>query len=265
MEINLESELENNTSQNEEISNLIQELSTTLEKGTVLVYNGYDCTKFTNENIEKICDKLEELISENITENPIENAEENKLYYISYESSEKYTIIEYSENYDNKTSISVDKEELPENTEEGMFFRKVGDNYVFDAITTKKIYNEMMNYQNKLIEEQDEFLNTMRKEGAIYEITYLEDDGEYWQTKLTNVETGETFQELEFPQEIYNQIGDETLVKYKNGTYSIIERSYVTKDETSEELYKATNLENTNDNSSIFDKIFQFISTMFTN
>lgn len=223
MEINLESELENNTLQNEEISNLIQELSNTLENSTVSVYNGYDCTKFTNENIEKICDKLEELISENITENPIENAEENKLYYISYESFEKYTVIEYDENYGNKTSISVDKEELPENTEEGMFFRKIGDTYVFDAVTTENIYNEMTNYQNDLIEEQYEFLDTMRKEGAIYEITYLEDDDEYWQTKLTNVETGETFQELEFPQEIYNQIGNETLVKYENGTYSIIE------------------------------------------
>lgn len=104
-----------------------------------------------------------------------------------------------------------------------MFFRKVEGNYVFDKETTEKIYNEMTTFQNELIEEQNEILNDMRQEGAIYKVTYLEDDCEDWRTELTNQETGETFQELEFPHDIYHQVGVDSLVKYENGTYTVVE------------------------------------------
>ena len=157
------------------------------------MYKDYDSIKFTRENEEKLWNKKEKLISESITENNIGNAEENKLYEISYKNSKGYGVIEFDENYSNRKSISVDNERLPQNVEKGMFFRKVNDNYVFDRVTTEKVYNEMKNYEKELMNEQNNTLKEMRKEGATYKVTYLEDDCEDWGTELTNIDTRETF------------------------------------------------------------------------
>ena len=108
MEINLESELENSTLQNEEISNLIQELSNTLENSTVLVYNGYDCTKFTNENIEKIGN--ETLVKyENGTYSIIEGT---SLYDWYPNQTEDYSKLEIAYVTKDKTSEELYKKQI---------------------------------------------------------------------------------------------------------------------------------------------------------
>ncbi len=263
LKLDLGLKLANNILQNKEISNFIQELSNTLKDNNVLVYKDYDSAKFTRENEEKLWGKKEKLISESITENNIENSDQNKLYEISYKNSNGYSVIEFNEKYSNRNIISVDNEKLPQNTETGMFFRKVGDNYVFDKVTTEKIYNEMTSFQNELVKEQKEMLNDMRQDGAIYKVTYLEDDCEDWRTEVTNQKTGEVFQELEFPHDVYHQVGVDSLVKYENGKYSVVEGTsvydlypniienycenegvYITQNgkcETANELYKSIN------------------------
>lgn len=268
MKLDLGLKLANNILQSKEISNFIQELSNTLKDNNILVYKDYDSTKFTRENEEKLWEKKEKLISESITENNIGNAEEDKLYEISYKNSKGYGVIEFDENYSNRKSILVDNEKLPQNVEKGMFFRKVDDNYVFDKVTTEKVYNEMKNYEKELINEQNNTLKEMRKEGATYKVTYLEDDCEDWRTELTNIDTGETFQELEFPHDVYHEVGVNSLVKYENGKYNVVkgtnvydlypniiesycenEGVYITKNskyETADELYKSVNMNNEN-------------------
>ncbi len=210
-----------------EIEEFTKELNNALKEDEILVYKGYDSRKFTNINEEKIWDKKEELIREYINENNISSADENKLYEISYESSKGFNVIEYDGTYENRVSFIVDYAELPENVEKGMFFRKIDGNYVFDKETTEKVYNEMTNFQEELIAEQKEVLKNMRQEGAVYKVTYLEDDCEDWRTELTNQETGEIFQELEFPHDIYHQVGVDSLVKYQNGTYSVVDGTSV--------------------------------------
>ena len=225
----LELDLEINGANNNtnEIEGFTKELNNALKEDEILVYQGYDSTKFTNINEEKIWDKREELIREYINENNISGADENKLYEISYESSKGFNVIEYDGTYENRVSFIVDHAELPKDVKEGMFFRKVDGDYVFDKETTTKIYSEMTIFQDELIAEQKEVLQNMRKEGAIYKVTYLEDDCEDWRTELTNQETGETFQELEFPHDIYHQVGVDSLVKYENGKYSVVEGSSI--------------------------------------
>lgn len=247
-----------------EIEEFTKELNNVLQEDKILVYQGYDSRKFTNVNEERIWDKREELIEEYINQNNINGADENKLYEITYESSKGFNVIEYEGTYENRTSLTVDCTELPEDVDKGMFFRKVDGNYIFDRETTEKIYNEMTNFQNELILEQKEVLNDMRKEGAIYKVTYLEDDCEDWKTELTNQKNGETFQELEFPHDIYHQVGSNSLVKYENGTYTVVEGTsvydlypniienycenegvYITQNgkyETAEELYDSLNM-----------------------
>jgi len=247
-----------------QIEGFTRQLSEALREDEILVYQGYDSRNFTNANEEKIWDKREELIGENINENNISGADENKLYEISYEYTKGFYVIEYDGTYENRVSFTLDYAELPKDVKKGMFFRKVDGNYIFDRETTEKIYNEMTNFQNELILEQKEVLNDMRKEGTIYKVTYLEDDCEDWRTELTNQKTGETFQELEFPHDIYHQVGANSLVKYENGTYTVVEGTsvydlypniienycenegvYITQNgkyETAEELYDSLNM-----------------------
>lgn len=251
----------NNTNEIEEFT---KELNNVLQEDKILVYKGYDSRKFTNANEEKIWNKREELIEEHINENNINGTADNKLYEIRGDVAGGIGVLEYNKTYDNTTYLTVKEAELPESVDKGMFFRKVDGNYIFDRETTEKIYNEMTNFQNELILEQKEVLNDMRKEGAIYKVTYLEDDCEDWRTELTNQETGETFQELEFPHDIYHQVGSNSLVKYENGTYTVVEGTsvydlypniienycenegvYITQNgkyETAEELYDSLNM-----------------------
>ena len=247
-----------------EIEEFTKELNNALQGDKVLIYQGYDSRNFTKVNEEKIWDKREELIGENINENNINGADDNKLYEIRSDVAGGIGILEYNKTYDNTTYLTVKETELPKSVDKGMFFRKVDGNYIFDRETTEKIYNEMINFQNKLISQQKEVLSEMRRDGAIYKVTYLEDDCEDWRTELTNQETGETFQELEFPHDIYHQVGSNSLVKYENGTYTVVEGTsvydlypniienyceneggYITQNgkyETAEELYDSLNL-----------------------
>lgn len=221
LELDLGTSVENNITN--EIEEFTKELNNALKEDKILVYQGYDSRKFTNENEEKIWNKREELIGECINENNINGVEENKLYEITGDVAGGVGILEYDRTYDNRTYLTVNETELPENVYKGMFFRKVDDNYVFDKETTEKIYNKMTSFQNELILEQKEVLNDMRQEGVIYKVTYLEDDCEDWRTELTNQETGEKFQELEFPHDIYHQVGVNSLVKYEKGTYTVVD------------------------------------------
>ena len=264
LELGLEIDITKNKTN--EIESFTKQLSEALREDEILVYQGYDSRNFTNANEEKIWDKKEELIGENINENNISGADENKLYEISYEYTKGFYVIEYDGTYENRVSFTLDYAELPKDVKEGMFFRKVDGDYVLDKEATTKIYSEMTSFQDELIAEQKEVLQNMRKEGAIYKVTYLEDDCEDWRTELTNQETGETFQELEFPHDIYHQVGSNSLVKYENGTYSVVEGTsvydlypniienycenegvYITQNgkyETAEELYDSLNMNN---------------------
>lgn len=221
MELDLIINLENNKI--DEIKELTEKLNKVLQEDKILVYQGYDSRKFTNTNEERIWHRREELIEKHINQNNINSADENKLYEIIYETSNGFNVMAYEETYANRSSLTVNNSKLPESVKVGMFFRKVDGNYVLDKETTEKVYNEMTSFQNELIAEQNKILNDQRQEGAIYKVTYLEDDCEDWRTELTNLKTGETFQELEFPHDIYHQVGVDSLVKYENGTYIIVE------------------------------------------
>lgn len=241
----------------------LKELNNTLRDNTILLYKGFDSRKFTFENEDKIFERKKELIVECVNESKIDGAEENKLYEIISKPNHGICVCEYNKTY-NRKWIVIEKTKFPENVEEGMFFRKVGECYVFDKETTNRIYNEMTSFENQLIAEQKEMLNNMKKEGAIYKVINAEDDCEVWQTILENQETGEKFQDLEFPHDIYHQIDIGSLVKYEHGTYSVIEGTslydlypnrienycevdgvYITQNaryESEEELYAALNI-----------------------
>lgn len=146
----------------------------------------------------------------------------------------------------------------------------------------KELNNSLSeNIIDNLDNEQQEKLKNMRIEGCTYEVTELHDDCEDWRTILTNQETGETFQEIEFPHDIYHQVGVGSLVKYENGRYHVVEGTsiyelypdtienycnkdgyYITKNgkfETADELYDSLNVNNKKDIQTLLKNIFEKI------
>lgn len=78
----------------------------------------------------------------------------------------------------------------------------------------------MKNFFDDLNLNQKNYLERMRKDGNIYKIDYIEDDCESWYTTLINVETNEKFQEIDFPHDIFHNVGN--YAKYENGRYIIV-------------------------------------------
>lgn len=281
MLLELENDIQNDVLKNNEVSNFTKELSESLSE--INTYEEIDDRHFTNENEEKIRDKEKELKDSYINIESVEGEEEGKLYEITGKLIEGIVVAEYDGEYENRELLTVKEDELPANVKEGMFFRKVNNEYVFDEKVTSDMYENMKEYKNFLYEEQQKTLKEMRKEGAIYKVTDLSDDCEDWRTELTNLETGEIFQELEFPHDVYHQVGVDSLVKYENGRYSVVEGTsvydlypknlenyceiegvYITQDgkfESSDELYESLNNKNENGFWKFLNKAIEKVKT----
>lgn len=182
--------------------------------------------KYTSENLHVIFSKYRELNwkvkYDYANKNTVPNCENGKMY--SIESIDKNNGLAELNVYDGITlsqkRLKVAINDLPSNINANMILRKKGDKHVADEITTVELYEEMKNFLDNLNLKQKQYLESMRKDGNIYKIDYLEDDCETWYTTLINVETNEKFQEVDFPHDIFHDVGD--YVRYEDGNYSIV-------------------------------------------
>ena len=228
MNLSIDNRLDNTTlSIDKDLESFSQKLNEALDIANINVYNCYDKRHFTLENIDKIWDKPNELISKYINQTTIDNADDGKLYEVIHIKEDTVKLIEYTNNIETKNTIDISRKDLPLNIKENMFFRNVNGKYVIDTKTTESIYNELENYKNELYEEQLNYLKNVKKEGSIYKVVSGTDDCEYWYTELINLETNERFQDIEFPHDIYHQVTVDSLVKYENGKYCVLDGTSV--------------------------------------
>lgn len=180
---------------------------------------------YTDENLDIIFNKYNELDGktkyEYANKNTVSDCEKGKMY--SIKSIDKDNCFAKLNEYDGITmkqkELYARVNDIPSNINSNMFLRKKGDKYVVDEVTTIELYEKMKDFFDDLNLKQKQHLENMRKEGNIYRIDYIEDDCETWCTTLINVDTNEKFQELDFPHDIFHDVGD--YVKYENGHYSI--------------------------------------------
>lgn len=182
--------------------------------------------KYTSENLHVIFSKYRELNwkvkYDYANKDTVPNCENGKMY--SIENIDKDNGLAELNEYDGITlsqqRLKVAINDLPSNINANMILRKKGDKYVADEITTVELYEEMKNFLDNMNLKQKQYLESMRKDGNIYKIDYLEDDCETWYTTLINVETNDKFQEVDFPHDIFHDVGD--YVRYEDGNYSIV-------------------------------------------
>ena len=75
--------------------------------------------------------------------------------------------------------------------------------------------NQMSNENNNLNE-----LNEFRKENELYQVVDLSSKGVY----LQNMSTNKVFEETNIPQDLKNKIGNDYILRYKNGEYIFEEK-----------------------------------------
>ena len=207
----------------EEVSKFIKELSDYLESD-----NGRQVSILDRvQNSEKITvlyrDKM------NIERNKIlnnyvkENQDKGDLYYI-------YNKVQDTDNYllsiceENKSNIVIElnEDELPKGISVDTVLRKENGKYIVDTRATFIIRKQIQEMVNKLLKEQEKYLQSNRLEGHIYEVGEVESD-RVWLYDITKdaVNGIEAFEEIEFPLELINKVTEGIKVIYRSGNYEI--------------------------------------------
>ena len=202
------------------MQNFIKELSNYLE-------NNVQFNDLTSENLalynQKIIGKYKDkmlLERNNILQKYAENTQEKgEMYYIYSSNKDKYNISICSENQSHEI-IEKTKQELPEGSNLGSVLRKQGKNFTLDVETTQEVEKEINKMIKEKIEEQNNYLESKRIEGHIYEVGE-KSQGRIWLYDLNNVNNGEmeAIEEIEFPKNLYQIAKEGDTFIYKNGEY----------------------------------------------
>lgn len=207
----------------EEVSDFIKELSDYLE-------NDNDRQVSILEQVQK-SEKVTVMYRDkiNIERNKIlnnyakENQDKGVLYYIynKVQDTDNYLLSICEENKSN-VIIEVNEKKLPKGISVDTVLRQENGKYIVDTRATFIVRKQIEKMVNKLLKEQEQYLQSNRVEGHIYEVGEVERD-RVWLYDITKNDVNgiEAFEEIQFPLEFINKITEGTKVIYQNGSYEI--------------------------------------------
>ncbi len=237
MNLDLVNDLFNNLKENKFVQNFIKELSNYLERNLI---TNHKISKENNTWNNLLADNLEigskkiiskyknEMLLErtNILQNyALETIDKGEMYYvynIATDRKNEYNLCICNSNKSHEV-ITKKIEDLPKGTTLGSVLRKQGENFILEKEDTLAIENQINSMINEKIKEQDQYLNSKRIDGHIYEVDekYL---GRIWLYDLNNKATGglEGIEEIEFPKDLYDSAKKGDKFVYQNGEYQKI-------------------------------------------
>lgn len=227
MNLDLVNNLFNDLKENNIVQNFIKELSNYLENklNTGTFSNNWidlssdDLTIFNTKITTKYRDEM--LIERNnILQNYAQNINKNNdifyIYDISHNQKNSYNL------YNCKTNeiITQNIADLPTGSTLGNILTKKSNNLILDTDATKNIENELNNMFKEKISEQTQYLDQQRIDNHIYEVGE-KSLGRIWLYDTSNTINGESegFEEIDFPEDLYNSANENDLFIFKNGTY----------------------------------------------
>lgn len=233
MNLDIVNELFNNLKESRFVKNFMEELSNYLEnninndsKNLNIDYEfqdlmAEDLTLYNKKVITKFRDEM--LIERNnILQNYANKTKEKgEMYYIYGESENKNNAYNlYNCTNGGKEIITKSIKELPTGSNLGTVLRKKDNNFVLDNEDTKEIVKEIDTMIKEKIEEQNEFLQSKRIEGHVYEIGE-KNSGRMWlyDQNSDNKKAIEGIEEIEIPKELYEETKEGDLIIYHNGKY----------------------------------------------
>lgn len=216
------------------MQNFMEELSNYLENNisnnSKILTNDYNSNNLLSDDLtlydKKIITRFrDEMLKErnSILQNYADNTKEKgEMYYI-------YNTNENKKNSYNLCSCRAEKshevitkqiEELPEDANLGSVLRKQNDKFVVDTEATKFIEKEINMMIQEKIEEQNQYLDSRRIDGHIYEVGEKY-SGRIWLYDLNNSvgEGIEGIEEIEFPIDLYENAKEGDRFVYKDGEY----------------------------------------------
>lgn len=224
MNLDFVNNLFNNLKENKVAIDFMNELSDYLENNG---WNNLLADDLTINDTKIISKYKDNMLKEraNILQDYAENTKEaGEMYYIYNVSENEKNSYNISKTDKNHKILTLSIDELPKGTQLGSVLRKQGDKFILDANATRivgKRINEMIEEQ---IKKQNQFFKDKRIDGHMYEVEE-KDNGRIWLYDLNNIEGGgiEEFEEIEFPNNLYqmSKKGDKFL--YKDGGYQKVE------------------------------------------
>ena len=224
MELNLNNNIINNAKENAFIKHLIEELKNYLDKNKMsnsilenkeenLLENGEE------KMITTYRDKMNLERNEILNNYAKQTSNKGQMYYIYSKSSQKldtYNMCICEEGKSHNV-IEINKQDLPYGAEIGSVIRKKEEKYTLDYEATKKISDELSKLKNKILQEQEIYLSSQRKEGHVYEMSEKAED-RAWLFDITENKE-EALEEIEFPKELLENAQDGDKFIYKEGKY----------------------------------------------
>lgn len=207
--------LENNISNNSKIYTNDYNLNNLLSDDLTL-YDKKIITRFRDEML-----KERNSILQNYADNTKEKGE---MYYIYNRNENKKNSYNLCSCRAEKSHEVITKqiEELPEDANLGSVLRKQDDKFVLDTDATKFIEKEINMMIQEKIEEQNQYLDSRRIDGHIYEVGEKY-SGRIWLYDLNNSvgEGIEGIEEIEFPIYLYENAKEGDRFVYKDGEYQM--------------------------------------------
>lgn len=223
MNLDLFNNLINSTKENKIVQNFIKELGEFMEKNlgndegekeTLLekVLDGRTLTsKYRDEINVQRCDI--------ITNYSIQNSEKGEFYYVySKGEDNKYGLVMHKDEKSG-ADIWVNESELPEGVGVDCVLRQRNGKFVLDKESTYDIQKRLSNMMKGLINEQDFNLEKYRIEGHIYEV--LGKTNNTVELIDLTANTGECFEEVDFPKEFFESEKYGKTFKYVDGEYIV--------------------------------------------
>lgn len=234
MNLDLINNLFNNLKENEFVQNFMKELSEHLENNignnsntasSVGEWNNLLSNDLTIDNQKVISKYRDEMLTErnNILQKYAENTKEaGEMYYI-------YNISENEKNSYNLSNCTAKKsnevitkqiEELPEGVRLGSVLREQNGSFILDVEATKIVGEEINQMIQEKLKQQDEYLDSKRIEGHVYEVGEKYSERIWLYDLNNNPNSGmEGIEEIEFPKDLYQTAKEGDLFIYKNGEY----------------------------------------------
>lgn len=223
MELNIFNiDLNTDNKNREEVSEFIKEVSDYLENDNKRQVSILEQV----ENSEKVTvlyrDKMHIERNKILNNYAKENLDKGIMYYIYNKDLEtnSYQLCICEENKSNVV-IEVKEEDLPEGVSVDTVLRQENGKYV-DTRATFVVRKQIQEMVNKLLKEQEKYLQSNRLEGHTYEVGEIESD-RVWLYDITKNDVNgiEAFEEINFPLELINKVTEGTKVIYRNGNYEI--------------------------------------------
>ena len=143
------------------------------------------------------------------------------LYYVynKVKNTDRYRVLKIENGTD--SMLEVEKSNLPQDASINSAMRQDNNTFILDKASTESINNRIEDEASKLIEKQNEKINSYKKDGHIYLVT--EDiNGRIFLYDTTSKPKLE-IEEVNFPKELLNLATEGRKFVYKDGTYKLFE------------------------------------------